>query len=369
MNEWEDYYKILQVHFMAEPEIIQIAYKKLAKKYHPDINKTLSAEETMKAINKAYEVLSDPAARKQYAIRWMEKYSSFNSGDNNSAVQHQIGFSLEPIKRVLMEYLDLISRRKFESAFDFLSEIDKKNISKKDFVRWQSVVSEVFKLKKFECSVQNAYSDITINNYFFETVIDFHVKVIEMNNVMGRIEEDEFSKSVVFENNAWRIFLGYKELGSIINRFDELANLKKQKLANSKRFHRQSNIDFVSGLLTKKGFTEKAENEQIRYNRYGNKFSIIICEIDKCERWSEIRFDAVRQVGKIILQNLRALDISCRWKGKKYIILLPETTLASANKVACKIRNKNHYSLSFVVKEQEYSSLNELIQEAEHSKQ
>jgi diguanylate cyclase (GGDEF)-like protein len=365
MREWEDYYKVLQVHFMAEPEIIQIAYKKLSKKYHPDVNKTLGAEKAMKAINKAYEILSDPIARKEYTIRWMEKYSGFNSQDNNSIVQHQIDFSIEPTKRVLEEYLDLISRRKLESAFEFISEIDKKNISKKDFVRWQTVVSEVFKLKKFECFVKNVYSDITINNCFFKTVIDFHVKIIEINNVMGRIEQDEFSKSVVLENNAWRIFLGYKELGSIISRFDELAKLKKQKLANRKKIHKQPNIDFVSGLLNKKGFTEKAEVEQIRYNRYGNKFSIILCEIDDCEQWAKIRYKAIKQVGEIIRLSLRELDISCRWKGKKFIILLPETPLATAIKVASKIQNKNHYSLSFVVKEQEYSTLNELIKAAE----
>lgn len=38
----EDYYRILQVHYLAEPEIIESAYKRLAKKYHPDVNKNES---------------------------------------------------------------------------------------------------------------------------------------------------------------------------------------------------------------------------------------------------------------------------------------------------------------------------------------
>lgn len=379
MYELEDYYKILQVHIMAEPEIIKDAYKRLAKMYHPDVNKALNAEETMKMINKAYEVLSDPVARKQYFIKWMNKYSGFNSKDYNNTVQQQIDFSIVPIKGILIEYLDYISKQKFESAFDLLSEIDKKNISKRDFVKWQSVVSEVFELKSFECFFQNSYSDKKINHYLFDIVVSFNVKIIEKNHIMGRIEEDEFPKCVVFENNAWRIFLGYNELGSVINKFDELANLKKQKLASRKIFQRRSNIDIVSGLLNKKGFVEKAGNEQIRYNRYGNKFSLILCEIDDCDQWSEIRNAAVGQVGEIIRLSLRALDIACRWKGKKYIILLPETNLISANKVASKIQKKVfqmrnssnkfniHYSLSFVVAEQEYASLNELITQAEHS--
>jgi DnaJ-class molecular chaperone len=55
MHEWEDYYRILQVDFLAESGIIESAYKNLAKKYHPDINKAPVSVEIMKKINIAYE--------------------------------------------------------------------------------------------------------------------------------------------------------------------------------------------------------------------------------------------------------------------------------------------------------------------------
>ena len=61
-----DYYDILQVSSTAEKEIIEAAYRKLAQKYHPDINRSPEAEEKMKRINAAYEVLSDPANRAAY---------------------------------------------------------------------------------------------------------------------------------------------------------------------------------------------------------------------------------------------------------------------------------------------------------------
>lgn len=44
----EDFYRILQVHYLAEPEVIESAYRRLAKKYHPDVNKTAGAELRMK---------------------------------------------------------------------------------------------------------------------------------------------------------------------------------------------------------------------------------------------------------------------------------------------------------------------------------
>ena len=61
-----DYYDILQVHPKAEKEVIKAAYRKLAAKYHPDMNKAPDAMEKMKQINAAYEVLSDPAKRAVY---------------------------------------------------------------------------------------------------------------------------------------------------------------------------------------------------------------------------------------------------------------------------------------------------------------
>ena len=61
-----DYYGILQVHPRAEKEVIDAAYRRLAAKYHPDVNQASDASERMKQINTAYEVLSDPVKRAAY---------------------------------------------------------------------------------------------------------------------------------------------------------------------------------------------------------------------------------------------------------------------------------------------------------------
>lgn len=64
----KDYYKILQVAPDASTEVIQMAYKALAKKYHPDLNpgQEEAAQEKMKDVNEAYEILSDKDKRWQY---------------------------------------------------------------------------------------------------------------------------------------------------------------------------------------------------------------------------------------------------------------------------------------------------------------
>jgi curved DNA-binding protein len=64
--KYKDYYEILGVPRKASQDDIHKAYRKLARKYHPDINKTKGAEDRFKEIGEAYEVLKDPEKRKRY---------------------------------------------------------------------------------------------------------------------------------------------------------------------------------------------------------------------------------------------------------------------------------------------------------------
>src|SRR5690625_1451085 len=73
--EFKDYYKILGLERNASADDIKRAYRRLARKYHPDVSKEPDAEARFKEINEANEVLKDPEKRKaydQFGANWKE---------------------------------------------------------------------------------------------------------------------------------------------------------------------------------------------------------------------------------------------------------------------------------------------------------
>src|SRR5437867_9985191 len=69
MPDDPDYYETLQVSPRAAPYVIDAAYKNLAHKYHPDVNRNPDAHHRMAELNRAMEVLREPGRRAEYDRR------------------------------------------------------------------------------------------------------------------------------------------------------------------------------------------------------------------------------------------------------------------------------------------------------------
>ena len=66
VTEFKDYYTILNVAEDASQDEIKKAYRRLARKYHPDVSTESDAESRFKELGEAYEALKDPERRRQY---------------------------------------------------------------------------------------------------------------------------------------------------------------------------------------------------------------------------------------------------------------------------------------------------------------
>ena len=70
---WKDYYQILQVDSSTEQEVIEATYRKLARRYHPDVDNNPTSHERMKDLNEAFEYLGDPGKRSEYHSEWLRR--------------------------------------------------------------------------------------------------------------------------------------------------------------------------------------------------------------------------------------------------------------------------------------------------------
>lgn len=378
MPDWIDYYRLLQVHYLAEAEIIESAYKKLARKYHPDVNKNSGSEAMMKLLNKAYEVLMDPEKRKQYHELWVIRQKKTTTEKNSMGSNLMDKRLINQAQETLNRYFLYLKNKNFLRAYELISTAEKNTISLNDFVQWQSIVSSVFVLNLFECRVKKQERNVRVDDLLYHETIDFYVVISEYNKVMDKVDNNVILKKMLLEEQGWRIYMGYKDVGPLIAKFQNLTGLLTSKLVINEIAEQHSRLNYLTGLLNQKGFLEAVEKEIWRYSRYGHPFSLLMFEMGSCDIIKGRMGDGARDaaivwLSKLLAKNLRKCDILGHWQDTVFVILLPETGLMGGIKTARKIGKilKHHkyidngkvysFSLSFGVTDYKGEHLEETM--------
>ncbi|MCG8482174.1 MAG: DnaJ domain-containing protein [Clostridia bacterium] len=369
MKIWEDYYHILQVHHDAEHEVIEGAYRRLCKKYHPDINCNAHAESKIKQINAAYEVLKDKEKRKDYHKQWLKNNKSTPLSSNT----WKNGFG-QPVddaaQKILNTYIQALSNKNFVRAYEMLSNYNQKKVTKEDFVEWQEAVSKLYAIGHFETKVFKVHSDISLKHVACKKAIEFEIRMSEKNVQNGKISKYQFTKTTINENGNWKILLEYDDLKLLINKFKYLYHMNTQSSEIEQLSKLQIKKNELTGLLNQKGLLEELEKEKNRFLRYRNTFSIAVLSLrfPPKDEMVFVKKDIIKYAAYTIQQYIRNTDIVANITNDSFAIILTETNYESAKIAAenvCKILKDNfitYYNYKVVIRTgiQEHSGRDEV---------
>lgn len=123
---------------------------------------------------------------------------------------------------------------------------------------------------------------------------------------------------------------------------------------NEVRFEHDAHTDFLTGLYNRSKFEKKLQDEISRSKRYGTSLSIILVDIDHFKHVNDFygheEGDRVlKEISKILENNVRESDIVARWGGEEFVILCIHTNLEGAKIVAEMLRAKiSEYTFTHV---------------------
>ncbi|HEX9119249.1 MAG TPA: diguanylate cyclase [Terriglobales bacterium] len=127
---------------------------------------------------------------------------------------------------------------------------------------------------------------------------------------------------------------------------ESVADICAAAIQNARYFEKVSQLAYVDGLtgiFNRRYFEKRIAEEIERAQRYENELSVIMIDIDNFKKLNDefghlLGDETLRQVSTIFAQNLRKVDIACRYGGEEFVIVAPQTSGEHAQAVAEKLR-------------------------------
>jgi tetratricopeptide (TPR) repeat protein len=108
--------------------------------------------------------------------------------------------------QVMKDYYQNIKDGNIEGAYDKLSEASKKNFSKEDFIKWQSVSKETSQLKDFKVEKSNEYKDKELDGLKFKNVVEFNITEKIQDLADNKEDSNNYKRNVVNDNGTWKVY-------------------------------------------------------------------------------------------------------------------------------------------------------------------
>lgn len=356
-----DYYKCLQVDENAEQDIIEMAYRKLSQKYHPDINDAQNAHDRMCIINEAYQTLSRPALRENYD-RMLKTFGQvedvINANKTQVFVQNKKAISWA--YQQLDAYLESIRTKNYSIAYTQIHPMHKETLSLRVFKNWQHWVAKVYALNAFQIVFKAIDFHVRIEGIYYDQVITFEVIVKEFNQIMEQHENDKFSKCMIIHDGTCGVLLDQLEVFEVMHRFEKLAKLKQGRRYRARKWRPNA-------------FYHEIDLEVERYSRYRVPFTLIFFKLDSARLEDLARI--ADHFNTVLEGNMRRLDKKIQIKQDIFLVMLPGNALTEGKLFAEKIDEIMETSellspfafmLKRVIIENEHTNLEDVLSAIEH---
>lgn len=326
-SNFKDYYKILQVHFDASPDVIKAAYRKLSALYHPDASGNENAAKHMLEINEAYDTLGNAEKRNAYHRIWMEQNHQRSTYVYTAAYPPH-GSLYNEARTTLEQFFHALYTKKWKLAYHYLTLEDQNRISESQFCNWREAVSECYELQHYRIQEYRSYTRCRIGEFVYGQVIEYAVSVDDLDLQTSQTSQSVTHKYVAYDGTSWKVCLGMKSVKEATLKFKLMAQRRKNYDPVSLYQSAVSKKDPLTGLYSKTGFYEEAAKEVERFRRHNNPISLVAFQIRCKERSREI--PCLCQCASIIKSSSRITDITARFGNNQIVCLLAETTQQQA---------------------------------------
>jgi len=362
-KDFIDYFLLLEVHILASDEAIKASYRRLSAKYHPDNKGDI---EQYHLIQEAYKILSNVEEKAIYTEEWKKTFLSHNSKHNHLFERSIYDLSFNSVRESGNEYMFLIMNNAYELAYDLLSQENRSKLFKKDFIEWQRLIGQVHELLEFDTIVDTFNQSKHIRKFVKSDykIVTLRIRIVEMNLLLNRIEEDFFSRDMVYEDFSWKVLLPNLDIKNIIKKYKQILMINKK----NQKLYKRRKVLLEDRYLTKKlsidSFMNNAEYEFLRYERYNRTFSMMLLK----EKEGKLATNITQQGEQYIELNTRKLDSYCLFQEDTYLVLLPETgqegidvVLNKMAKFQVEFQKDQFFDVKAVTINSDYKSLKDLI--------
>ena len=341
-----EHYRVLGVNMGAGIADVTSSYKRLCRKYHPDVNDDPGSEELMKRINIAYAVLREKLIREAafrertpYS-RPVRRYAGTETRANNATTRKAGAESEREAFSVLERYFKSICACDYTGAYACLSSYDKRSISRASFIEWRKSVARLYPIRAFKITGGLQVATVSFNDGRTFSARRYRIAVTEGSTSDESTQSGTVEKLVINENGLWRVFLGYRGVSELTRTFEERYEAKRKRDVTKRWEEYYAGICPEYDMLSLMGMRKAVSHEIYRQKRFGGMLTFAAISVKAGGSQEAGQEELLRSAAGTICGTLRETDIPAYAGDGVFAILFVELRKKNVEEIVSRLIEK-----------------------------